>query len=77
MALSPETDRVERVSPRERLRSAFLTGFATTVSLVVTVLVVGFAVNFPSVEDGVQSILSSGVAVEEMDGTAGATVEGE
>lgn len=45
MALSSETDRIQRVSPRRRLRSAFLGGFAMTIPLIVTVLGVGFAVN--------------------------------
>jgi len=45
MALPPEADRIERMSPRQRLRSAFLTGFAVTIPLIVTLLVVGFAVN--------------------------------
>jgi uncharacterized membrane protein len=46
MALPSEADRIERVSPRKRLRSAFLTGFAMTIPLIVTLFVVGFAVNF-------------------------------
>ncbi|AQL41520.1 hypothetical protein BV210_01785 [Halorientalis sp. IM1011] len=45
MALPQEADRIERMSPRQRLRSAFLTGFAMTIPLIVTLLVVGFAVN--------------------------------
>ncbi|WP_424018678.1 DUF502 domain-containing protein [Halorientalis pallida] len=48
MRLSPEVDGIERVSPRQRLRSAFLTGFAVTIPLIVTLLVLGFAVNFLS-----------------------------
>ena len=46
MRLSQEVDRIERVSPRRRLRSAFLTGFAVTIPLIVTLLVLGFVVNF-------------------------------
>jgi len=46
MRLSPEVDGIERVSPRQRLRSAFLTGFAVTIPLIVTLLVLGFVVNF-------------------------------
>ncbi|RXK51113.1 DUF502 domain-containing protein [Halorientalis pallida] len=46
MRLSPEVDGIERVNPRQRLRSAFLTGFAVTIPLIVTLLVLGFAVNF-------------------------------
>jgi uncharacterized membrane protein len=46
MRLSPEVDGIERVSPRQRLRSAFLTGFAVTIPLIVTLLVLGFIVNF-------------------------------
>ncbi|WP_335998537.1 DUF502 domain-containing protein [Halorientalis halophila] len=37
---------IEGVSPTERIRSAFLTGFAVTIPLIVTALVLGFAVNF-------------------------------
>ena len=46
MRLSQEVDRIERMSPRQRLRSAFLTGFAVTIPLIVTLLVLGFVVNF-------------------------------
>ncbi|MFB6084284.1 MAG: DUF502 domain-containing protein [Halorientalis sp.] len=46
MRLSQEVEGIGQVSPRKRLRSALLTGFAVTIPLIVTLLVLGFVVNF-------------------------------